>query len=47
MPNLKHLLEELAQIGVKPQSVRIPGQLYDNFVSEAEDALEENPEDDD
>jgi hypothetical protein len=26
------------------QSTRIPGQLYDNIVADAEDTSEENPE---
>ena len=42
MPNLKHLLEE---IGVEPDKVRIPGQLYDNMVADAEESVEANPED--
>ena len=28
MPNLKHLLEELEELGVEPKTIRIPGQLY-------------------
>ena len=36
MPNLKHLLEELAELGVEPKKVRIPGQLYDSMVADAE-----------
>ena len=43
-PNLKHLLEELQELGVKPDKIRIPGQLYDNIVADAEDTSEENPE---
>jgi len=27
MPNLKHLLEELEELGVKPDKIRIPGQF--------------------
>jgi len=46
MPNLKHLLEELQELGVKPDKIRIPGQLYDNIVADAEDTSEENPEED-
>ena len=44
MPNLKHLLEELEELGVEPKKIRIPGQLYDNIVADAEDSSEENAE---
>ena len=47
MPNLKHLLEDLEEIGVEPQRVRIPGQLYDSMVADSEESIEENPEEDD
>jgi hypothetical protein len=30
-PNLKHLLEELDELRVEPNKVRITGQLYDNL----------------
>ena len=43
MPNLKHLLDDLEEIGVEPDRVRIPGQLYDNMVADAEESIEENP----
>ena len=46
MPNLKHLLEELEELGVEPKQIRIPGQLYDSLVSDAEYSGEENPEED-
>ena len=46
MPNLKHLLEELEELGIEPKKIRIPGQLYDNLVSDAEDSSEENPDED-
>ncbi|MFC1995152.1 hypothetical protein ACFLVK_01950 [Chloroflexota bacterium] len=42
MPNLKHLLEELEELGVDPKQIRIPGQLYDNLVSDVEYSGEEN-----
>ena len=45
MPNLKHLLEELEELGVEPNRIRIPGQLYDNMVADAEESSEENPDD--
>ena len=44
MPNLKHLLDDLEDIGVEPDKVRLPGQLYDNIVADAEETS--NPEDD-
>ena len=44
MPNLKHLLEELQELGVEPDKIRIPGQLYDNIVSDAEECSEEKEE---
>ena len=43
MPNLKHLLEDLEELGVEPTRVRIPGQLYDNMVSDTEESIEGNP----
>ena len=44
MPNLKHLLEELEELGIEPKHIRIPGQLYDNLVADAEDSGEESPD---
>ena len=44
MPNLKHLLEELQELGVEPNKVRIPGQLYDDMVADAEDSGDEEEE---
>lgn len=41
MPNLKHLLDDLDELGVEPEKVRIPGQLYDNLVADAEESGEE------
>ena len=43
MPNLKHLLEDLEELDVAPEKVRIPGQLYDSMVADAEETIEENP----
>jgi hypothetical protein len=43
MPTLKHLLDELRNIKVDPDEIRIPGQLYDALVDDAEDLAEENP----
>lgn len=44
MPTLKHLLEELRKLAVDPDKIRVPAQLYDDFVEQAEDTIEENPE---
>lgn len=33
MPNLKHLLDDLEELGVEPRRIRIPGQLYDSMVA--------------
>jgi len=46
MPNLKHLLEELKELDIPPEEVRIPGQLYDSLIADAEESSEENPEED-
>jgi len=45
MPTLRHLLEELEELGVEPRRIRIPGQLYDSMVADAEEFSEQNPED--
>jgi hypothetical protein len=47
MPTLKHLLEELRKIDVDPDEIRIPGQLFDDLVDDAENIAEENPEEED
>ena len=44
MPTLRHLLEELGLLGVEPDSIRIPGQVYDDIVTDAEESSERNPE---
>jgi len=44
MPNLKHLLEELEELGIEPKKIRIPGQLYDNIVSDAEESGQDDEE---
>ena len=46
MPNLKQLLEELADLGVDPRRIRIPGQLYDRMVADAEESSEEEDQED-
>jgi hypothetical protein len=43
MPTLKHLLEELQNMRVGPDDIHIPGQLYDDFLDDAEDIAEQNP----
>jgi len=43
MPNLEHFLDDLDNIGANPKQVRIPGQLYDDMLAEAEESIEENP----
>ena len=44
MPNLKHLLEELEELDVSPQQIKLPGPLFDDLVSQAEDVEEDNEE---
>ncbi len=44
MPTLKHLLEELQKLAVDPDDIQVTGQLYDTLVEQAEDTIEENPE---
>jgi len=41
MPSLKHLLDELRKLRADPDNVRIPGQLYDEIVADAEDELDD------
>ena len=42
MPNLKHLLEELEELGIELKKIRILGQLYDNLVADAEESSEDD-----
>ena len=44
MPNLEHLLEELEELGIEPKKIRIPGQLYDSIVADAEESGDEEEE---
>ena len=44
MPTLKHLIEDIDQLNVEPDDIRIPGQLYDELVEQAEDTLDEDEE---
>jgi len=39
-------LEDLEEIGVEPKRIRIPGQLYDNYVADAEESSEVIPNED-
>lgn len=41
MPTLKHLLDELHKVNVAPDDLRLPGQLYDSLMEQAEDTAEE------
>jgi len=41
MPTLKHLLDELQQLNVEPDKVRVPGTLYDKLIEQAEETAEE------
>jgi len=36
------LLQELRKVKVDPDEIRIPGQLYDDLVDDAEDIAEED-----
>ena len=44
MPTLKHLLDELRKLRVDPDEITMPGQLYDDFVDQADDIVEDNPD---
>ena len=53
MPTIKHLLEELKILNVKPEDVRISGKMFDNIMidiedqkEKTEDEPEDNPEND-
>jgi len=41
MPTLKHLIEELQKLAVEPDEVRLPGQMYDDIVDQAEGIVDE------
>ena len=47
MPTLRHLIQELKKLEVDPDDIRLPGQLYDDFVEQAETVVEEDSEDED
>ena len=47
MPTLKHLLEELRKLSVDLDEVRIPGQLYDDLMEQAEDIADEEDDEND
>ena len=42
VPNLKHLLDELEELDVSPQQIKLPGPLYDDLIDQAEDTEEDN-----
>ena len=44
MPNLKHLLDDLEELAIEPRRIRIPGQLYDNLVTDAEEPSDDEEE---
>ncbi|MFC1990995.1 hypothetical protein ACFLU9_02455 [Chloroflexota bacterium] len=44
MPNLKHLLDDLKEIGVDPEEIRLPGPLFDDLVDQAETVSDEDQE---
>jgi hypothetical protein len=49
MPTIKHLLEELKLLNVKPDDVRMSGKMFDAIINDVEETdtnPEENPEDD-
>ena len=44
MPNLRRLLEELAELGKDPSVIRLPGTLYDTLLEQAESEEDEDEE---
>jgi hypothetical protein len=44
MPTIKHLLEELKILNVKPEDVRITGKMFDNIMIDVEDQKEKSEE---
>ncbi|MFC2038368.1 hypothetical protein ACFLUG_01160 [Chloroflexota bacterium] len=45
MPNLRQLLEELAEFGGDPGKIRLPGALYDELLDQGESVVDEDEED--
>lgn len=45
MPTLQNLIDELHKLAADPDEIRVPGQLYDDLVEQAEDVVDENQED--
>lgn len=41
MPTLKQLIEELEDLDIDPKKLRLPGQLYDSLLEQAEEEAEE------
>ena len=46
MPTLKHLTQEPRKISIDPDKVRIPGQLFEDLVDQAEENPTGNEEED-
>ena len=44
MPTIKHLLEELKLLNVKPDDVRISGKMFDNIMIDIEEQKEKSEE---
>jgi hypothetical protein len=44
MPTIKHLLEELKLLNVKPDDVRISAKSYDAIINDVEDQKEQQEE---
>jgi hypothetical protein len=45
VPTLRHLIEELKELDVDPRDIRLPGPLYDDLVSQADDVADEDDAD--
>ena len=44
MPTLMDLLRQVLRLKVDPDDVKVPGGTYDRLVEQAEDTIQENPE---
>ena len=44
MPNLRHLLDDLKEIGVDPEDIRLPGPLFDDLIDQGETVNDEDQE---
>ena len=47
MPNLKHLLDDLKDLGILPEKLHLPGQLFDSLLADAEESSEEDEDEED